>query len=65
MAETIRVCHSVHGAANAIMALGVAAGFFAEEGLDVIMEEIPRTGDAVKRLLAGTTEFVVVGAVPI
>jgi len=65
MAEIVRVCHSVHGAANAIMALGVASGFFAEEGLDVIMEEIPRTGDAVKRLIAGTTEFVVVGAVPI
>lgn len=65
MAETIRVCHSVHGAANAIMALGVAAGSFAEEGLDVVMEEIPRTGDAVKRLVAGTAEFAVVGAVPI
>ena len=36
MAELVRVCHSVHGAANAIMALGVASGFFAEEGLDVI-----------------------------
>ncbi|MBT3351423.1 MAG: ABC transporter substrate-binding protein [Nitrospinaceae bacterium] len=65
MVETIGVCHSAQGAANAIMALGVAAGVFAEEGLDVIMEEVPRTGDAVKRLLAGTTEFVVVGAVPI
>jgi ABC-type nitrate/sulfonate/bicarbonate transport system substrate-binding protein len=65
MAEIIRVCYSAYGAANAIMALGVASGYFAEEGLDVIMEEIPRSGDAVKKLIAGTTEFVVVGAATI
>ena len=65
MNETVRCCHSVHGAANAIMALGVAEDLFAELGLDVVMEEIPRTGDAVRRLIEGTTEFVVVGAVPL
>ena len=48
MAETIRVCHTAYGAANAIMALGVAAGFFAEEGLDEyvrdqLAESIPRS----------------------
>jgi ABC-type nitrate/sulfonate/bicarbonate transport system substrate-binding protein len=47
------------------MALGVASGQFAEFGLDVIMQEVPRTGDAMKRLVAGTTEFAVVGAVPV
>lgn len=65
MGEAVRVYHSVHGAANAIMALGVARGLFAEVGLDVEMVEIPRTGDAITRLIDGATEFAVVGAAPI
>ena len=65
MSEPVRVCHSSHGAGNAPMALGVAAGFFTDEGLDVVMEEVPRTGDAVRRLIAGTCDFAVAGAVPI
>lgn len=65
MVETVRVYHSVHGAANAIMALGVARGLFADVGLDVAMVEIPRTGDAVAKLIEGATEFAVVGAAPI
>jgi ABC-type nitrate/sulfonate/bicarbonate transport system substrate-binding protein len=47
------------------MALGVASGFFADVGLNVFMEEMPRTGDAMRKLIDGTTEFVVVGAVPV
>jgi ABC-type nitrate/sulfonate/bicarbonate transport system substrate-binding protein len=47
------------------MALGVAEGSFAYAGLDVVMEEMPRTGDAVKRLIEGSCEFVVAGATPI
>lgn len=65
MGETVRVGHSVHGAANAIMALGVARGLFADVGLDVVMMEIARTGDALTGLIEGRSEFAVVGAVPI
>jgi ABC-type nitrate/sulfonate/bicarbonate transport system substrate-binding protein len=65
MADTIRVFHSVHGAGNAPMALGVASGFFRDAGLDVVMQEIPRTGDAVGKLVEGECEFAVAGAVPI
>jgi len=47
------------------MALGVACGYFEEAGLDVVMQEVPRTGDAVERLMEGGCEFAVAGAVPI
>jgi NitT/TauT family transport system substrate-binding protein len=65
MAPKIRVGHSSHGAGNAPMALGVGEGYFRDAGLDVEMVEMPRTGDAVKKLVANEIEFVVVGAVPI
>lgn len=65
MSDAIRVFHSAHGAGNAPMALGVASGFFKDAGLDVIMQEIPRTGDAIGKLVAGDCEFAVAGAVPI
>lgn len=65
MLETVRVLHSVHGAGNAPMALGVASGFFEEAGLDVVMQEVPRTGDAIVRLIEGGCEFAVAGAMPV
>jgi len=65
MSDTIRVFHSAHGAGNAPMALGVAAGFFKDAGLKVVMQEIPRTGDAIGKLVEGECEFAVAGAVPI
>ena len=65
MADRIRVFHSAHGAGNAPMALGVAAGFFRDAGLKVVMQEIPRTGDAIGKLVEGECEFAVAGAVPI
>jgi ABC-type nitrate/sulfonate/bicarbonate transport system substrate-binding protein len=65
MLKKMRVGHSAHGAGNAPMALGVAAGFFKDAGLDVTMLEMQRTGDAIKALVAGELEFAVAGAVPI
>jgi NitT/TauT family transport system substrate-binding protein len=47
------------------MALGVAAGFFSDAGLDVEMVEMPRTGDAIAQLAGGAIQFAVAGAVPI
>jgi ABC-type nitrate/sulfonate/bicarbonate transport system substrate-binding protein len=61
----ILVGHSSHGAGNAPMALGVAAGFFADVGLDVVMQEMPRTGAAIAGLVDGAVQFAVAGAVPI
>jgi NitT/TauT family transport system substrate-binding protein len=65
MTVRIRVGHSAHGAGNSPMALGVGEGYFREAGLDVEMIEMPRTGDAIKKLVAGEIEFAVAGAVPI
>jgi NitT/TauT family transport system substrate-binding protein len=65
MAPTIKVGHSSHGAGNAPMALGVGEGYFRDAGLDVEMVEMPRTGDAINKLIAGEIEFAVAGAVPI
>lgn len=65
MSDIIRVFHSAHGAGNSPMALGVATGFFEEAGLDVTMQEMPRTGDAIENLVKGNCEFAVAGAVPI
>jgi ABC-type nitrate/sulfonate/bicarbonate transport system substrate-binding protein len=65
MSTRILVGHSSHGAGNAPMALGVAAGFFADAGLDVIMQEMPRTGAAIAGLVDGAVQFAVAGAVPI
>jgi NitT/TauT family transport system substrate-binding protein len=65
MSDIIRVYHSAHGAGNSPMALGVAAGFFKDAGLDVTMQEMPRTGLAIENLIAGKCEFAVAGAVPI
>ena len=61
----ILVGHSSHGAGNAPMALGVAEGFFADAGLDVVMQEMPRTGAAIAGLVEGAVQFAVAGAVPI
>ncbi len=65
MSTRILVGHSSHGAGNAPMALGVAAGFFADAGLDVVMQEMPRTGAAIAGLVDGAVQFAVAGAVPI
>jgi ABC-type nitrate/sulfonate/bicarbonate transport system substrate-binding protein len=65
MAPKIRVGHSSHGAGNSPMALGVGEGYFRDAGLDVEMIEMPRTGDAIKKLVEGEIEFAVAGAVPI
>jgi NitT/TauT family transport system substrate-binding protein len=65
MSTRILVGHSSHGAGNAPMALGVAAGFFADAGLDVVMQEMPRTGAAIAGLVEGAVQFAVAGAVPI
>jgi ABC-type nitrate/sulfonate/bicarbonate transport system substrate-binding protein len=65
MTGKIRVGHSSHGAGNVPMALGVGEGYFRDAGLDVEMIEMPRTGDAIKKLIAGEIEFAVAGAVPI
>ena len=65
MADRVTVLHSAHGAGNAIMALGIAAGHFADQGLDVTMQEVARTGLAVSELMAGAADFAVAGSLPI
>jgi NitT/TauT family transport system substrate-binding protein len=65
VSETVRVFHSAHGAGNAPTALGVAAGFFKDAGLDVILQEVARAGDAVVKLVEGECEFAIAGAMPI
>lgn len=65
MPDPITVLHSAQGAGNAIMALGIAAGFFARERLDVTMREVARTGLAVSGVMAGEAQFAVSGSVPI
>jgi len=65
MADAVTVLHSAQGAANAIMALGVATGTFAAEGLDVTMREVARTGQAVTGVIEGAAQFAVAGAMPV
>lgn len=65
MNDKVKVLHSAQGAGNAVMALGVAEGMFAASGLDVTMQEVPRTGLAISGLLAGEAQFAVSGSVPV
>ena len=65
MPDKVTVMHSTHGAANAVMALGVTSGCFEEEGIEVEMKALARTGLGVDLVLAGEADFAVSGAAPI
>lgn len=65
MNDKVKVLHSAQGAGNAVMALGVAEGFFNAVGFDVTMQEVARTGLAVAGLMAGEAQFAVSGSVPV
>lgn len=61
----VRMAHSGHGAGNAPTGVALAAGLFAEHGVDAEMIEVFRNSDAIALLEAGDTELVIAPGVPI
>lgn len=64
MTRTVRSAHSTHGAGNAPTSMAIAAGYFAERGIDAVMEEVPRTSDGIERVAAGEADFTIAAAAP-
>lgn len=61
----VRLAHSGHGAGNAPTGVALAAGYFAERGVDAEMIEVFRNSDAIALLEQGDTELVIAPGVPI
>lgn len=65
MSETVRVAYTSFAAGNAPMKMGKALGIFAEHGIDLVMDEYPRGGAAIKALEEGNADFAVASGLPI